>query len=274
MKFSERKGIVKVSTVMQTDGMSEALRNSLWNVLLFGPFSSPSFVFNLKHEPYAEATVFRFGRRLWAEFFKRPVDTVPSEGQHIFQTIREFYFHAAWYEVYDFIEWVMRFFNQPTGLEAEINRVLEMELAGYRLVKGVFADITGPEEVAMLQEALEDTKFAGVTGHLKTALEHLSRKEKPDYRNSIKESISAVEAMARVVAGDTKATLGDALKTLEAQKKIHVALKEGFSKLYGYTSDEGGIRHAMLDEPEITVADAKYFLLSCTSFVNYLKSLL
>lgn len=43
-------------------------------------------------------------------------------------------------------------------------------------------------------------------------------------------------------------------------------------KLYAYTSDEGGIRHAMLDEPNLTAADARYFLLSCTSFVNYLKS--
>ena len=43
-------------------------------------------------------------------------------------------------------------------------------------------------------------------------------------------------------------------------------------KLYGYTSDEGGIRHAMLDEPNLTSADARYFLLSCTSFVNYLKA--
>ena len=36
--------------------------------------------------------------------------------------------------------------------------------------------------------------------------------------------------------------------------------------------DSNGIRHAMLEEPELTPADARYFLLSCTSFVNYLKA--
>ncbi len=36
--------------------------------------------------------------------------------------------------------------------------------------------------------------------------------------------------------------------------------------------DADGIRHAMLEEPELTAADARYFLLSCTSFVNYLKA--
>ncbi|WP_372526833.1 hypothetical protein [Piscinibacter sp.] len=49
-------------------------------------------------------------------------------------------------------------------------------------------------------------------------------------------------------------------------------MKDGFVKLYGYTSDEQGIRHAMLDEPDLHAADARFFLLSCTSFVNYLKA--
>ena len=78
--------------------------------------------------------------------------------------------------------------------------------------------------------------------------------------------------MARVLSGSPKATLGEALKVLERKRQLHPALKDGFSKLYGYTSDEDGIRHAMLDEPNITQADAKYFLLSCTSFINYLKA--
>ena len=44
------------------------------------------------------------------------------------------------------------------------------------------------------------------------------------------------------------------------------------SNLYGYTNDADGIRHAMLEQPNLTAADAKYFLISCTAFVNYLKS--
>lgn len=57
-----------------------------------------------------------------------------------------------------------------------------------------------------------------------------------------------------------------------ASHNLHPTLKNSFLILYGYTSDEGGIRHAMLTEPDLTIADAKYFLLSCTSFTNYLKS--
>lgn len=65
--------------------------------------------------------------------------------------------------------------------------------------------------------------------------------------------------------------MGDALKVIEKRGSLHQALKDGFIKLYGYTSDEGGIRHAMLNEPNLASSDALYFLLSCTSFVNYLK---
>ncbi len=111
----------------------------------------------------------------------------------------------------------------------------------------------------MLEKALQDTEFEGVNKHLKRSLELLSDRKKPDYRNSIKESISAVESIARIITHKPKATLGDALKVLEKKKHIHKALQEGFSNLYGYTSDEHGIRHAMMKNSDLTAADAKFF---------------
>jgi hypothetical protein len=98
----------------------------------------------------------------------------------------------------------------------------------------------------------------------------LSDREDPDYRNSIKESISAVESACQTITGERKATLGDALNRIETHMHLHGALKSGFKKLYGYTSDEDGIRHAILDEKDISFSDAKYMLVSCSSFTNYL----
>jgi len=51
-------------------------------------------------------------------------------------------------------------------------------------------------------------------------------------------------------------------------------LAKGYNKIYGWTSDEGGIRHALSDkgDVEITLADARYMLVSCSAFVNYLIS--
>lgn len=55
--------------------------------------------------------------------------------------------------------------------------------------------VTNEREVELVETALQDSRFNSVTTHLKTALRLLADREKPDYRNSVKESISAVEAM-------------------------------------------------------------------------------
>ena len=76
--------------------------------------------------------------------------------------------------------------------------------------------------------------------------------------------------MCQIITQNNKATLGDALKLLK--DKIHPALKSAFEKLYGYTSDANGIRHANgLGEGNLTFEEAKYMLISCSAFVNYLK---
>lgn len=68
----------------------------------------------------------------------------------------------------------------------------------------------------------------------------------------------------------THATLGPALSAVDKKAKLHPSLKEAFQKLYGYTSDAQGIRHALMDEPTLDVEDAKFMLVSCSAFVNYL----
>src|SRR5207253_6756654 len=125
------------------------------------------------------------------------------------------------------------------------------------------------EELAEVDAALA-TPVAGARAHLSSALGLLADRKKPDYRNSIKESVSAVEAVCRAVTDNNKATLGDALKAVQSKVGLHAALKAAFSSLYGYTSDADGIRHAMLDEPNLAFADAKFMLVACSGFVNYI----
>lgn len=251
--------------------MSTELRHSLWNALDIALWSTDGFQFKQHGTP--NITV--FARSLWFGYFKQPMDTIPDRSSKILSHIRQHFYECEWFEVYDLLEFIVAHYGsdrERRHLPGFLNRVLERELSGYRFVSGSLTDIAGPEELNMLEQALQDNRFAGVAAHLQRAVELYANRENPDYRNSIKESISAVEAMARLVAENPKATLADALKTIEKRGALHPALKDGFLKLYGYTSDEGGIRHAMLDEPNLTAADARYFLLSCTSFSNYLKS--
>lgn len=267
--FSQRKGLKPVSEIIQTDSMNNELRNSLWNALDIGLWSTPGFTW----KQYGEAEIEPFSKILWFNYFKKPLDSRPDNKVKLLAELRMHFFGCKWFEAYDFLEFVLKHYERSKPRLSEfVNGVLERELSAYRFVSGHLSDITDAQELAMLNDALTDSRFAGVTAHLQRGFELYADREKPDYRNSIKESISAVESMARTVAENPKASLADALKAIEKRGLLHPALKDGFIKLYGYTSDEGGIRHAMLLEPNLTPADARYFLLSCTSFVNYLKA--
>jgi len=270
-RFSERRGFKHVSEIIQVDEISQDLRYSLWNVL------SRFFLLKYADLPpyqtsfYNNRDINEFITYLWVDFFKIPLDDLSRIKGHAIKKLRTYFEKFQWHEIYDFLEITINYF-ESRELAKEVNTVLNRELSGFRFIGGVFTDITTEQEVEMLEEAITDKLFPAVSSHLERALTLMSNRENPDYRNSIKESISAVESLAKIITGKPKATLGEALKILEASNKIHSALKESFSKLYGYTSDEGGIRHAMLIEPNLTSDDARFFLLSCTSFINYLKS--
>ncbi|MBN3875588.1 MULTISPECIES: AbiJ-NTD4 domain-containing protein [unclassified Nostoc] len=269
--FSQRRGLKPISEIIQIDSMNDDLRNSLWNVLSANfllEYSEKSAFTSMR---YSGIDIDNFLKHLWENYFKHPLDNLPSgSGASVYQLLKYFQ-KCQWNEVYDFLEITMNYFKSPKLVE-DINSVLEREMAGYRFVGGVFTDITNEQEIEMLEQAVDDKNFPAVSSHLKRSLTLMSDRENPDYRNSIKESISAVESVAKAITGKPKATLADALKVLEVSHNLHPTLKNSFLILYGYTSDEGGIRHAMLTEPDITVADAKLFLLLCTSFINYLKS--
>jgi len=151
------------------------------------------------------------------------------------------------------------------------NALLEKHNSAYRLIDGEAAKITNDTEIEAIESALE-VKLKGVTTHLKSALAKLADRKTPDHRNSVKESISAIESLAQSLTGNSKATLGDALKVLGPAVGMHTAFKEALSKLYGYTSDAEGIRHAILEEASVTYADALFMLVTCSAFVNYVLS--
>lgn len=99
----------------------------------------------------------------------------------------------------------------------------------------------------------------------------LSDKENPNYRNSIKESISAVEAICKNLTGNKRATLNTALKKLDENGIVlHGAFQKSISELYGYTSDAGGIRHCLMNDYDADFADAKYMLMVCSAFCSFL----
>src|ERR1700730_357857 len=278
MKFSEREGITPARTAFQIASVDTPLRNSLWNVLQI------YIIDPMLDGVYRDHWIFL--NLLWVDHYQRRRDQAPDHERGYFEYVEEQIFEGKWYEIYDFIQFCLYHFPEPqyVGDSTELltrkyfcaacNKWLQREMSAWRIVGNRLTRLTSPAEIEAVEAAqMLGDKYKAVATHISTALKHLSDRKSPDYRNSIKEAISAVESMCRIIANDPKATLGDALKKVEKMGvKLHPSLKIAFEKLYGYTSDHGGIRHSLLDQSNVDFEDAKFMLVSCSAFLNLLKA--
>lgn len=177
-----------------------------------------------------------------------------------------------WNQYYDLLEALLEHHSnggRKDEFRKQLNMVLEKEMSGYRLIGDQVTPIIEKYEVEAIEEAISQSK--PYSQHIQTALKLLSKRENPDYRNSIKESISAVESICFTLSGSKK--FEDALKTLQKKLNFHPALQGAFTKLYGYTSDGDGIRHALLEDGvNVGYEEAHFFLIACSAFVNFISS--
>lgn len=181
---------------------------------------------------------------------------------------------TEWYTIFDFIERYLAVSSESTSIEMTkvFNHILEDEVSAYRILDNLVVPITNKVELKTIEEA-KSIPYDSVRTHVSKALALYADRKAPDYENSIKESISAVEAMCCIITGmsGAQATLGAAIKKLkDSNVHIHNAMEKAFLALYGYTSDENGIRHGGIDFTSVPSEDAKYMLVSCSAFVNYL----
>jgi len=278
MRFSERHGYKSVRDIVQIESIDEPLRNALWNylkILVWDKVAMSSGMYSGYYlSSHANGEIKALCQRLWFNYFKKPLDQLPDDWSKVHASLRKYFFECEWYEVYDFIEFVANNYDRYKFKESFINacnQSLEKEVSAYRFVDGLISRITEQQEIEEIDLALTEAQ-GPVQIHLRRALELLSNRDSPDYRNSIKESICAVESLVAVVVGAEKGTLGQLIKRLEDEIGLHPALKTAFSSLYGYTSDEGGIRHALLEAESIRFEDAKFYLVVCSAFVNFVKA--
>ena len=273
MRFSQRIGKKSIKTVFQIESIDQDLKVRLWNI----------FFIYLHKKTYAStgsSSRSSLYLSLWKEFFNLPIDEIKGNRYNdvddilMKQYIKEWYEKSEWYDVFDFLEFLIGLddYTFSDDFSIDINEVLRLEVSAYRIIDNHVVEINAENEIKEIEDAIEVTdKMKSVNTHLTTALDMISDRNNPDYRNSIKESISAVEAYCKIITGNDKATLGKALAVIENTHKIHGSLKTAFTALYGYTSDSGGIRHAIIEgDTIIHFEEAKFMLVSCSSFINYL----
>lgn len=276
--FSERKGLIQFSDIVQTDSLNDRTRNKIYSAIQDIFTSLDSNMVGLKN---------KFCEYLYEEILSLTKNHIPRSHNSycpydygkIFESIYEMILSYDYNEVFDLIEGMIKTFNyvddkNPFKIDHKedifinrINSIFVNENVNYKIINGLITDIVGKEEINSINETINNSDKV-VSNHFKKALELLYKTK--DYDNSIKESITAVESICQIITGNNKATLGDGLKKLK--EDIHPALKTAFEKLYGYTSDANGIRHANgIGEGNSTFSEARYMLISCSAFINYLK---
>jgi hypothetical protein len=280
--FSERVGAVPPRKNIQIEDMDESLKNSLWNVI---------YLFYGKEETRSWMSV---ATSVAQHVCKVPVDKIGGTEITSLAWLRDVFFEGPWHQAYEIIEQIYQdedlmsavissshHYRRLTynardrfeGLKSDLNTVLERELSGYRFISDKLSPITSPVEVAAIERAVIDLgveEHLGAREHLLTALEFLGKKPMPDYRNSIKESISSIEAIVNRIAGTNGNGVSVALDRISEKFPMHRALKASFKSLYGYTSDENGIRHSILEESSIGYEEAAFMLVACSAFASFL----
>lgn len=265
--FSDRNGIKVENTEMQYTSLDDRTRVALVNCiiwmheLIYGDFES-----NLENKP-------QFYKSIMENVYGEVTDFGGVSENKFWNIVKQTVIHDSYDSVLTLIEAIAQYYAnyvEDNIVYKHFNRVFEKEYVGYRFVGDIIVSITDENEIESINTILASS-YDNVKEHIQKATALLADREKPDYENSIKESISAVEAMCTIILGK-KDTLGSALKQLEKNGlSIHPSLKAAFDKLYGYTSDANGIRHAGdLGGTASTFEEAKFMLVSCSAFVNYL----
>jgi hypothetical protein len=270
LSFGQRLGLEPIEIPFQINEIDTTLRTDLWN--LYYLFIDQPIV---DADSYQRQSYVNSSKKIWMSYFKKAVDDYPKFYSVIRTLTRKHFEEGLWYKVYEFVEFL--FLNLRNGLfqledfEIQINKALKRNNSGFSLTNGKFIPVTNEVEINEIKttQSLSVTyNLAGIQQHLNSSLELISLKPVPDFRNSIKESISMVEVISRII--EPQNTLGKALNKLDKNEKINSTLKAGFEKLYAYTNDKNGIRHALMDDENVDIEDAKFFLVSCSAFSNYL----
>ncbi len=278
--FSERYNYTKASDVIIREKITPEIQNAICSC-----YDRLSHIFHASgaykfEEPYRDMEQY-----LWTYFLnQREGDFSSDVSYHIVATSFLEDDNNPWYKKLDLVEFTIKYLYALDtkrdrrmcvfhSFVKQLNYEFERLNFAYRIVNTEIVEITSKEELVAVESSMHDSP-SNIRMHLNKALELYAQRPLGDYSNSIKESISAVEAYCREITGQK--TLGEALNKLKDNGLIiPPILKVAFEKLYAYTNQpDTGIRHALMDEDGIYTPaseEALFMLVSCSSFINYLN---
>lgn len=280
--FSDRNGIKPENITIQLKDFDKRTRIQLQNMI--------SNLYCIVYEGdlhYSNQHIQKFIKFVLGSIYSEAIDTRKIyDDDPIMDMISETILNSDYDDVLTLIEALVQYWDvfmentkggRYSGIIFEmVNECFKREYVGYRFLDRIIVPISDVQEIESIKEAVNN-KYQSVSDHIKKANKLLADRNHPDYENSIKESISAVEAISEIITGTRgkEATLGNMLKKLENSGiVVHKGLKSAFNILYGYTCDANGIRHAGdIGGAASTFEEAKFMLVACCAFINYLTAL-
>lgn len=269
LPFSQRTGLAPVPPQLQLGEVSNELRRLIYYSVKkefdrFTRFGGSHSYFDERWRVVAND--------MHVIFFEQSPRSFENSPFKIEQTLERLIARTNLAQLFDLVEFLAKHPDCSSALKSDLADVFVRARAAYRLIGEQIVAIGTEEQGVAVEKAIGDAEVAGVGAARRHLISAGAELRTGNWANSVRESIHAVEAIARKIDPDAN-TLGPALKKLEQNGYIHGSLKSGFEKLYGYTNDERGIRHALSEEEaRVDEVDALFMLGACASFVSYLIS--
>ena len=277
LSFSQRYGYEPLPEPMRLEYLSEDIRREIWNAIR-GLLLEKRVLDSMTGHYYFRERDKNFLVSTLGTITRTAEDEIPTRYDHVAQQVKSIVITESFNTVLDLVQMLLNSALAAPKFPSRITALFEKHAAAYRLDKTQrsyqFSPQGSREQGEATQQAiktLHDNDMSGAATHLRQAAEHINAQQ---YADSISDSIHAVESVARMIAPKAK-TLGEALKHLVAEGLLtNKTLKNAFGNLYGYTNDEQGIRHALLDQdiPNVGVDEAVFMYGACASFAAYLTS--
>jgi hypothetical protein len=165
-------------------------------------------------------------------------------------------------------EWLSAFGFET--YQSDVNALLSEWAVVWRLNHEGMLERDTPEELSSGLTLLD----AALVGPYEAARLHFGKARRlalglpPDPENAIKEAVSGLESVGRVIFPGAS-TLGDVVKMLR-RRGFSPGMATVIEKFYAFASSEPGVRHGAIVSPRMTLADADLCLYVSTALTMYL----
>lgn len=229
--FSQRNGLAPVPPQLELGEVSDDLRRLLLYALLTEMQHASRVVATnrLQNRRIFNAEWARVSADLRVKIFKLdPGHVAPFEvaKAEIEQVVRS----GDLGDLFDLIEFLLRHRLTTEVMKAEIAAAFVQSRAAYRVVDEQIVAIGNDAQADAFLRAVSDADAVLAKGARQHLIDAGLALRRSDWAGCVRDSIHAVEAAA-IRIDPTSVTLGAALKKLEAQGRIHGALKSAFERL-------------------------------------------